>query len=114
MVGVSDERVQEISKHTRSDEVLQAVINSIQKGWPLVQSDFPSAVKPYFPIRGEKAVDQGVIFKDARCLVPKSLRSNHHGTYSHRPSSYCSVCSGQENVFLKPVRGGLEGVLSVL
>ena len=53
---------------------LQTLISVIQTGWPKSKSALPVEVQEYFSIRDELIVDEGIIFKGSRVVIPTSLR----------------------------------------
>lgn len=57
------------------DLALQLLKQTIQEGWPDHQSALPPLVVPYFCIRDELAVTDGLAFRGERLVIPKSLRS---------------------------------------
>ena len=72
---VPDARIREIHQHTNDDLALQLLKQTIQEGWPDHQSALPPLVVPYFSIRDELAVTDGLVFRGERLVIPKSLRS---------------------------------------
>ena len=76
VVGISDERLQEIAEHTAADSSLQQLKDVITHGWPDRSSSVQECVKPYFNVRDELVTNRtnGIIFKGSRCVVPSSLR----------------------------------------
>ena len=72
--NVSDERMRQVLEHTENDSSLQALISVIQTGWPKSKSALPVEVQQYFSIRDELIVDEGIIFKGSRIVIPTSLR----------------------------------------
>ena len=71
---VTDERLEELKKHTQEDEVLQQLRQTIQTGWPEEKRDLPPALEPYFSYRDELSVFDGLVFKGERLIVPKQMR----------------------------------------
>ena len=56
-----DVRIREIRQHTNDDLALQLLKQTIQEGWPDHQSALPPLVVPYFSIRDELAVTDGLV-----------------------------------------------------
>ena len=83
---ITAERLMEIQKETQLDETLTAVQSVIQTGWPDNKSEVPNLAAPYFHVRDELSVQDGIIFRGARCVVPRSLRpdllSQIHSSHS--------------------------------
>lgn len=58
---VSEPRLQQIQRDTDTDESLLKAV--IQKGWPEHKSDLPNIISPYFNLRDEMSIQDGLIFK---------------------------------------------------
>lgn len=71
---MSDERVREIRLHTTDDPALQQLKLTIQEGWPEDRSQLSPLVTPYFSIRDELAVTDGLVFRGERLVIPKGMR----------------------------------------
>ena len=56
------------------DESLQLLKDAILNGWPEDKSSLPTLVHPYFPYRDELTVQDGLIFRGERVVIPKDLR----------------------------------------
>ena len=72
---ISDERIQVTRIHTNCDPALQQLKQTILQGWPKDKSKLPPLVTPYFSIRDELAVTDGLIFRGERLVIPKDMRS---------------------------------------
>lgn len=59
---MSDERIQATRQHTNCDPALQQLKQTILRGWPKDKTQLSSLVTPYFSIRDELAVTDGLIF----------------------------------------------------
>ena len=64
----------EIQQATESDDTLRALKDIILHGWPEECSQTPAQVTPYFSIRDELSLQDGVIFRGQRMVIPSSLR----------------------------------------
>ena len=64
----------QIQRETEKDESLQTLKAVIQQGWPDDKSALPPVVSPYFNMRDEMSVQDGLIFKGERVVVPKAAR----------------------------------------
>ena len=56
-----DVRIREIPQHTNDDLALQPLKQTITEGWPDHESALPPLVVPYFSIRDELAVTDGLV-----------------------------------------------------
>ena len=66
--------LQEIKSATEVDAELQALASIITQGWPETRAEVPSQLQAYFPFREELSIQDGVVFKRERIVVPSSLR----------------------------------------
>ena len=53
---------------------LQSLIGVILRGWPERKEDTPVCIQEYWPIKEALTVQNGVIFKGHRVLIPKAMR----------------------------------------
>ena len=85
---ISDQRLQEIRRDTDKDKTLQILKSVILQGWPAERKDVPVQVTPYFSVRDELSVQDGLVFRSERVVAPHALRqdikqrihSSHMGT----------------------------------
>ena len=77
LMSISPARMAELQKHTLADPVMQKVAHFISNGWPAKSKSVPPEAQPYFPIRDELIVDDGVILKGLRVVVPQTLRKEY-------------------------------------
>ena len=76
-MSISPAHMAELQKHTLADPVMQKVTHFISNGWPAKSKSVPPEAQPYFPIRDELIVDDGVILKGLRVVVPQTLRTEY-------------------------------------
>ena len=74
-IRISDATHQEIRKHTQRDETLQELLTTILKGWPDKKEEVPACICMYWGYRDEITVQNGVLFKGPRVVVPRSLQA---------------------------------------
>ena len=68
------EKMSELKVETEKDEVLQQVKEVIQAGWPERKDLLNPTLVNYFHVRDELTVQEGVILRGERVVIPKSLR----------------------------------------
>ena len=73
---ISEERLLQIQRETENDESLQVLKAIIQQGWPEQKSALPNIISPYYNMRDEMSVQNGLIFKGERVVVPRAIRSD--------------------------------------
>ena len=72
-----------MSKHeaelfrVENDEVLQAVKAIAQSGWPAEKKELPPLVAIYYHIHDELVIQDGLLFRGDRLVVPKTLQTLH-------------------------------------
>ena len=71
--AISPAPMEELQRHTLQDPVMQKVAHFITNGWPAKFKSVPPEVRPYFTIRDELIVDNGIILKGLRVVVPQTL-----------------------------------------
>ena len=74
LLPMTDERLEEIKKSTRNDDVLQQLKEVIQTGWPEDKQELPAVLAPYLSFRDEMSVYDGLVFKGGWLLIPKQMR----------------------------------------
>ena len=73
-IPMSEETQTRMQRATEEDEDLRDLKTVICHGWPLRKEDVPVKVRDYFSFRDELTMQNGLIFKGERLVVPTSLR----------------------------------------
>ncbi|XP_014664331.1 PREDICTED: uncharacterized protein K02A2.6-like [Priapulus caudatus] len=73
-LSLPEENIPKMRKHTCEDEGLQALKSTIMTGWPECKAQLSPHVIPYFNLRDELTVVDGLIFRGERLVVPKAMR----------------------------------------
>ena len=73
---VSEETQTAIQNATESDDTLRELKSTIRIGWPPRKDEVPVNVGKYFPFRDELTLQNGIIFKGERIVIPSSPRSD--------------------------------------
>lgn len=71
---ITEKRLEEIKRETGEDEALKVLTSVVLQGWPDSKAQVPSEAAPYFSIRDEISVQDGVLFRGERVVVPCKLR----------------------------------------
>ncbi|CAL9703949.1 unnamed protein product [Knipowitschia caucasica] len=74
---VSSARLQELREHTAIYRTLQTLSGVIRHGWPSKLHNLPSAMHPFFPFRDELAVEDGIVMKGQKTVIPHSLQKTY-------------------------------------
>jgi hypothetical protein len=72
---IADSRLQEFRDETNKDVILQTVRQYVLSGWPSVKEDTPMETRPYWNMRDELYINEGLVLKDTRLVVPSKMRS---------------------------------------
>ncbi|XP_062601076.1 uncharacterized protein K02A2.6-like [Saccostrea cucullata] len=67
-------RLSEIRKHSYQDESLQVLMDVILHGWPQKREEVPHLARPYFDFRDELSVQDGILFRGERAIIPEAIR----------------------------------------
>lgn len=73
---ISDQRMEELTTATDSDETVQQLGTVIQRGWPKTKDGLPPQLTPYFSIRDTLTVQDGILMKGERLVIPISMRTD--------------------------------------
>lgn len=73
-LAITPDRLQQIKRVSDDDSVIQALRETILRGWPDSKSDVPECVHPYFDFRDELAVQDQLVFKGSQLVVPAAMR----------------------------------------
>lgn len=73
-LNVTSQRLAQIIQYTETDDHLQALKSTVLEGWPELRGQTPIAVREYWAFRDEISVQNGVLFKSDRVIIPKKLR----------------------------------------
>ena len=84
----SNDMIKRIKEATAADPELSALKEQTYIGWPSDIKGVPALIKPYWAFRDEISVDNGLMMKRHRILIPKALQNvillklhaSHQGT----------------------------------
>ena len=73
LIQFTAQRIADVKRETDADSTLSQLKRVIGQGWPERMKDLPSQLKPYWSFRDELSVEDGIIMKGPRVVVPKSM-----------------------------------------
>ena len=76
LIRITPAKMEEFKEETAKDETLQLLSRQVIQGWPDSGKKIVPALKPYWPLRDDISVEDGLIFLGSRVIVPESLRGN--------------------------------------
>ena len=65
-----------IQQATESDATLRELKTTIRRGWPPTKEDVVASIRDYFPFREELSLQNGLVFKGERLVIPTSVRED--------------------------------------
>ena len=71
---VTDKTLAKIQAHTRQDQRLQILTQVILQGWPDLIKKVKEDVHDYYLFRETLSIQNGIIFKGERVIIPYGLR----------------------------------------
>lgn len=71
---IRQERLEQIRSETEKDETMQMLREIIIHGWPESKDNLPVQLSEYFNLRDEFSVQDGLVFRGERVMIPLSLR----------------------------------------
>lgn len=75
-LSVSTEKVQQIKRETSQDNNLCTLKKYASTTWPEDKRSIPEQIRVYWPYRDEIHVEEDILFRSNRLIIPSSLR-NH-------------------------------------
>ena len=74
-LNASPTRIVEIRMETSKDSTLHALCEIISLGWPENRAHCPTHLMPFWNFRDELSVEDGLVLKGQRIILPKSLHA---------------------------------------
>ena len=71
---IKPSRLEDVRKATAGDNTLMELGKTILVGWPDTRSETPEVLLPYFGYRDELTIQDGVLYRGDRVIIPDSLR----------------------------------------
>ena len=72
---VTDERLNGIRRHTKTDSTLQTLMNVVKQGFPEDKNELPVCVRDYWSYRDELSTQDGLVYRGTRIIIPVKMRS---------------------------------------
>ena len=96
---ISESRQEELITETSKDPAMQRLIDTMHRGWPRSPSTCPPETRSYFNFRDEIVVDNGIVMKGQKAVIPqllfteyaKILHRGHQGIDATKPRARDTV-----------------------
>jgi transposase InsO family protein len=84
----SSNMIERIKVNTSTDSELAALKEQVYQGWPTSIKEVPQILRPYWSYRDEISMEDGILMKGHRIIIPKAIQSetlvklhaSHQGT----------------------------------
>ena len=108
-LNASTTRISQIREETARDNTLAALRETIAVGWPQKRADCPEIIHGYWNYRDELGVEDGIILKGSRIIVPCSLRKDvlEQLHYAHQGVEKCRL-RAKSSVFWDGINRDIE------
>ena len=73
-LAIPADRIERLKQASSEDPVLDVLRLTVLKGWPETKSEVPESIHAYYDIRDELTVQDSLIFKGQRLVIPVALR----------------------------------------
>ena len=111
--GISNPTLDEVRMLTSTDQAMQKLMDVVKNGWPDQQGQIDNEVRPYFHHRDELTIENGILFKGDRCVIPTAMRTGIlkklHATHMGVEST---LRRARQLVFWPGLNGQVRDVLS--
>ena len=106
---ISPRRLEELRNHTVADTALQTLACFIQNGWPRRTGSVPAEVKPFWGFRDELTMEDNIIMRGNRAVIPASLRSDYlKALHKGHPGIESTKRRARESVFWPSLNQDVE------
>ncbi|KAK3716251.1 hypothetical protein RRG08_062766 [Elysia crispata] len=72
--NIPDAMLEKLRAQTSEDDDMQVLIGIIKRGWPEEKSELPPSARPYFDFRNTMSIENGLIVRGEKVIVPKAMR----------------------------------------
>ena len=69
-LNARSDSLQQLHEASQADDTLTILKYTIQKGWPSMIKELPNKIQSYWTFRGEVTIEDGLILKGTRIVVP--------------------------------------------
>lgn len=101
-LSVKESTLVKLKEQTEADNHLQTLVRIVKEGWPSTRDEVPPALRVYHPFRDELTVQDGVIFKGERLIVPERMRAEMKEKLHHNHDGIQATLRRARDVFYWP------------
>jgi len=109
LVRFSTGRINKIRTATADNATLCQLTSMIVKGWPDTIQEVPPAIRSYWSFRNELSIEDGLILKAKRVVIPESLRKDilEDIHYSHQGNEKTKL-RAKDSVYWNQINQDIE------
>ena len=112
-LSISKDRLTQIRHASADDPVLQVLRETIQQGWPEHKSHVPLAIRAYYDFRDELTIQDQLVFKGPRIVVPAALRREMMSTiHASHIGIEGSIRMARDNLYWPRMNSDLKEYIS--
>ncbi|KAL1259036.1 hypothetical protein QQF64_009613 [Cirrhinus molitorella] len=110
---LSSRRIDELKQTTQADALCKHLMDTILTGWPDSYKDVPHDIRPFYAMRDELTVDDGLILRGQRYIIPHALQK-HYLTQLHQghPGLQSTKQRARETMFWPTMYSDIEREVS--
>ena len=76
LIRITPAKMEEFKMETAKDKTLRLLSHQVTQGWADSVKKTDLALKPYWPLRDDISIEDGLLLLGSRVIVPESLRGN--------------------------------------
>lgn len=89
-----------LAAQTTDNDTLRSLSSVIQHGWPDKQYRLSLPIRPFFSVRAEIVLKNGIIVKGHKAVIPASLHSKYfHAIHGGHPSAEATILLAKSMFF---------------
>ena len=111
-LSATSDKLQQIRQATQEDDTMALLKHTITHGWPQMIQELPKELQEYWTFREEMTVEDGLILKATRIVIPPHMRESilHQLHEGHLGFTKCYNCAKQ-TVYWPNLRKELEDLV---
>ena len=112
-VNASPTALSQVRDATSADATMALLRETIANGWPETRSECPETLAPYWTFRDELGVEDGVVLKGTRIVIPTTLRNSvlEKIHYAHQGMEKCKL-RAKSSVYWPNMNKDIENTVS--
>jgi len=112
-LAIGDDHLKQIKQASIDDPIMSTLRRVICKGWPLKKIEVPESIRSYFDVRDELTIQDELVFKGQRLVIPTVLQNEVMSTIhsTHVGLEGC-LRRARDNVYWPQMNAQLKDYIS--